>query len=731
MRTRLGLTACLLLAAGTLFAQTRVDDLTEVRKIRFEGVHVFAERGLREVLKTRDRGLGYGVRAALGRLPFVPGPPAQPFNPLELQKDVVRMRDRYKKAGYFWTTIRYEVERDDRRNLIDIRFVVDEGQPFLLAGVDVTALDSTTSLPVRPEDQASWQRIVKSLNASRRRPLEIDDALAGRDRVVEWWKNRGYPFVSVTTRTERDSVRLEGTIHHFVAPGPAYRFGEVEVEGNRILSTATVRRNVAIDPGQPYSARALNEARQNLRQLDVLRLVDVTTPAPAPADSATAKSGTAAAPTPPGSEPRLPVRVEVTEAERRVVSGDLGYVSDGGVSAESRWRYRNFLGGGRSLTFTGLAQTGWLTLVENPDERYRLAVSLEQPSVFNRRLSTVLSPFIEHRDDVHDRSTQVGLNTTLVYRVRALQSLSLDYHIANRHIYEYRYADVASGDVDLLTLLRLASQGFLDSLGSTLRTSTFTLSGSAGALDDLANPRRGGVVRPALQVTAPTSISSTAYYRIDATANGFIPLSRTVVLTSRLSFGRLFPYGKSLPGPADDPGVKFLQLNDVTFTAGGTGDVRGWSNRLLGPKVPDVRFRTAPDSSLVPFVEGYVPLSGFERLAFSLELRVSLPGMGKGLGAHLFTDGGRVRTPDSRYGDRDGVTAEDTRMLFASGAGLDLKTPVGPVRLSVGYKLNPTLSDLVDAVDVLPALESGAPLEGLPQHRSRRWSWHLSIGSNY
>jgi len=53
------------------------------------------------------------------------------------------------------------------------------------------------------------------------------------------------------------------------------------------------------------------------------------------------------------------------------------------------------------------------------------------------------------------------------------------------------------------------------------------------------------------------------------------------------------------------------------------------------------------------------------------------------------------------------------------------------VKLSVGYKLNPSLTDLVDATDVFSAVESGRALEDLPQHRSRRWSWHLAIGGNY
>src|SRR5262245_39168570 len=344
-------------------------------------------------------------------------------------------------------------------------------------------------------------------------------------------------------------------------------------------------------------------------------------------------------------------------------------------------------------------------------------------------MSAVLSPFVEYWDDVQDRSTQYGVKTTLVYQFRQLRSISLDYQIAWRDIAEYRFGDLASGEIDLLTFLTQVSQGALDSLDSSIRSSTFTLAGQLGNLDDLATPRRGAIVRPAIQVSAPTAWSSTAFWRLDASANAFLPLKHGVVLATRVRAGRLFPFGKSIPGPGDNPDEKFLQLHDVTFTAGGTGDVRGWGDRLLGPKVPDIRFEEEGDT-VVTHVEGYVPLSGFSRASFSTELQVPFPILGSNFGWHVFLDGGRVWTDDSRF-ELEGDPHGQEHLFFSTGAGLDRRTPVGPIKISAGYKLNPSVIDLVDAGKLTRAAQEGRPIETLHQENSRRWQLHLAIGASY
>jgi len=56
---------------------------------------------------------------------------------------------------------------------------------------------------------------------------------------------------------------------------------------------------------------------------------------------------------------------------------------------------------------------------------------------------------------------------------------------------------------------------------------------------------------------------------------------------------------------------------------------------------------------------------------------------------------------------------------------------VGPIRLSLGYKLNPSVTDLADSKDILDASLSGRPLSDLPRHQSRRWQLHLSFGTGF
>ena len=60
-----------------------------------------------------------------------------------------------------------------------------------------------------------------------------------------------------------------------------------------------------------------------------------------------------------------------------------------------------------------------------------------------------------------------------------------------------------------------------------------------------------------------------------------------------------------------------------------------------------------------------------------------------------------------------------------------MRTPVGPIEISTGYKLNPSITDLVDAQDLVNAAQAGRPIHDLPQHSNRRWQFHLAIGTSY
>jgi outer membrane protein assembly factor BamA len=123
----------------------------------------------------------------------------------------------------------------------------------------------------------------------------------------------------------------------------------------------------------------------------------------------------------------------------------------------------------------------------------------------------------------------------------------------------------------------------------------------------------------------------------------------------------------------------------------------------------------------------YVPVGALARLTGSLELRLPAPGLPSAWGVHVFLDAGKVWTPDERF-DREPLVPEETTFHFSTGAGLSYQTPVGAVRLSLGYKLNPSALDLRDPDKVLNAVVDGLPVSSVEPEWSRRLHLHLSLG---
>ena len=104
-----------------------------------------------------------------------------------------------------------------------------------------------------------------------------------------------------------------------------------------------------------------------------------------------------------------------------------------------------------------------------------------------------------------------------------------------------------------------------------------------------------------------------------------------------------------------------------------------------------------------PLTEEGNPISGNTFLNFSTELRVPIVGK---LGAVLFFDGGNV------WADPWDFNLDDMR--YDVGPGLRYNTPVGPIRLDLGYQLKPIEGLLVNG-----------------EEQKRRFRVHFSIGQAF
>ena len=139
----------------------------------------------------------------------------------------------------------------------------------------------------------------------------------------------------------------------------------------------------------------------------------------------------------------------------------------------------------------------------------------------------------------------------------------------------------------------------------------------------------------------------------------------------------------SIKGDDDDPAqVPFSKKHFL----GGANSIRGWG-----------RYEVSPLSG------SGLPIGGNSVFAFSSEARYSLRGS---LGLVGFADAGNVWPSDWHFDLGD--------LRYAIGPGLRYQTPVGPIRVDVGYQLNP-IPDLI--------------VNGAPQ--PRRWRLHFSIGQAF
>jgi outer membrane protein insertion porin family len=683
---------------------------TEVRTITFDfqGEHRLTEAELRSQLALTPRPSMIFLHKVLGWFPLIGPVGAHPFNPLELQRDVVRLRNLYQRNGYLGAQVIYDVTYDAEPDLVDITYHVREGPALQLTALRFVA-PGNAPLNLAPELAEPWAEFTHLEGAERGRFGEGErQGLA--DRTSRWLRNRGYPFATVEANVLVDTAANHADVTVVIDHGMRARVREIAVTGNEIVPDRQFARQLPISQGDWYNANRLEQGRQQLSQLSAVRLASINVPRPNADDSS------------------VVVNLKVAENPPYLVRGDVGLVSTGGLTGNVEWTDRTFLGGLRTMTVAATAQTGFIALEQPPERRYRVSATVFQPYVGTRMLSAAGGPFAEYRDDLRDRSRAIGFTGTLVYAESPLRSVSLGYTISHREVLDYSFSS-GLDPIDFLPLLNLADSATVGSLDNIINRSVLTLQASWGHLDQFANPRQGYVLRPKAEITLP-GFNTSEYLLLDMGAAAFMPLGRQLGFTIRGGVGRIFAYGKSLDHVGDEsPFVSLLRLRDVTFTAGGTRDVRGWGSQLVGPKLPEVQTEDR-NGVTVPSADRYTPVGGLARATTSAEVHAPVPGLGDKWDFFAFLDGGKVWIPDDRFALNAGDLDQD-KFFFGTGVGFGYETVVGAVQVAVGYKLNPSPLDLRDPNDVLNALADGTPIDDVPTSGWRRLQLHFSIGATF
>ncbi len=166
--------------------------------------------------------------------------------------------------------------------------------------------------------------------------------------------------------------------------------------------------------------------------------------------------------------------------------------------------------------------------------------------------------------------------------------------------------------------------------------------------DNPFSPERGILSGISLKLTSPVFASETDFAKLSFYGNVYHKIVPGVVLAASIRGGIAQGYYNTNALPIVE-----------RFFLGGRTTVRGYDQDTLGPKGTDGN-----------------PTGGNAYLMENLEIRTSL---GKGLGVVTFLDGGNVWLKIDQI--------NPAYFKFTTGLGLRYDTPVGPIRVDYGFKL--------------------------------------------
>jgi outer membrane protein assembly complex protein YaeT len=322
--------------------------------------------------------------------------------------------------------------------------------------------------------------------------------------------------------------------------------------------------------------------------------------------------------------PEVAITIRVAEGPRREVRAGVGYDTEEEIRGLLAWRTYDFLGGARQLGFTARAS----------QLRRSIAADFLQPHWPTADSRTRLLALFEDVDEDPFSLTQARLAPRLEWAPRPDVLVYGAYRVERDHLTSV--PDAISRALPPDATPRYATLSGLN-LGFDLNRT-----------DDLLNPTRGWIFTSAVDPVGSIFGGDASFVRLQSTLRLYVPLPARLLVATRLRVGTITPVAGSHAIPIWE-----------RFYAGGIDSVRGYARWRVGP------------------LRGDEPLGGRSLTDMSFELRRALT---TELTLAAFIDAGQLslKSFDPPVDD------------FQKGVGIGIQyvTPIGPIRLDLGFPLD-------------------------------------------
>ncbi len=324
---------------------------------------------------------------------------------------------------------------------------------------------------------------------------------------------------------------------------------------------------------------------------------------------------------------RLPVKISVKEGKKQTIKAGVGYGTEDDFRGQLTWTHRNFLGDARRLSITA----------KGSSLERKIELNFKQPHFLEPRMNFTFNSGYAYED--HE-----GFENQKYYdyfRLNKAVTNSLQGYIG----YNFEVNEVLSIDISKIDEFKNDKENENYYISSIESGFNFI------QVDNLTDPNRGMKLTGYVEYCSKVFGSDIDYVKIDVEGRFYYPIiTNRLTLATRLRWGNLDSFESSKQIPI------FKR-----FFSGGSYSVRGYPYERLGPLDEDGD-----------------PIGGNSLIEGNVELRFPLFDSLKGV---CFTDFGNVY--------KDSLSIDFSKVRYTIGSGLRYMTPIGPIRVDMGYQLNP------------------------------------------
>jgi outer membrane protein assembly factor BamA len=654
-------------------AETRIENYLREQGYWKADVTVRQDRadGSLAIVFTINRGLQYRVAGPLeirgaqavpvaALTPLATGlEPGSIFRDAELTQAGRRIEDFYRRRGHALVAVKSAPNEvapvRPGEGLIQPVIVITEG-PLVVIG-DVRISGNTA---------IGEQELRGAIKTRPGDPFYPPQTITDREAIVSKYLNLGFAEAIVEVQPGPSEEPTRMPLMFAIQEGPQTIVDHILIVGNQKTDPEVIRRELALKEGAPLGFDAKFESHRRLAQLGLFRRIRIDELAHGGTNRHDVIVTVEEAPRTSigyGGGAEVSQRLRATgpngEAEERLEFGPRGFFDIG---------RRNVGGRNRSVNLFVRVSLKPSDAPDDPEQdgsgfgfgEYRVLGTYRQPNAFAGN-DVIATAVVEQGVRSSFNFTRKGVNAEAA---RRLTSGTQAIRISGR----YSFSTTRTFD----ERLDPEDQAQIDRAFPQVRLSGFSAAVARDTRDDVLDPERGMLVSTEGSVFARALGGQVGFMKSYSQALWFrrLPGPRRIVFATRVALGLADGFERETP-PTDEEGnpipgppviVEDLPASE-RFFAGGDTTIRGYALDTVG----------APNTISS---DGF-PTGGNAVVILNAELRVPV---WADVGTALFVDGGNVFRR---------VTEFDLGELRGSvGFGVRYNSPIGPVRLDLGFKLD-------------------------------------------